>query len=467
MTDGSNDERDFVTIRKSVLSSMGLFLKDSLHPENSFPSRVWTEFGYGMEEMSAKEWLDKIHPDDRERALRLAQDLNARPSHPRHDEYRVRDSAGNYHWILSTGVVMEVDRDDETAAYLGLDIDVTETHELQHQLREAQALAEQRAVEAEALRNAGAAIAASLDKLEAIRRVVDELTALMPVSLALVYEGVDRELHLAVDPPYLGEGLSEADVTAARELFEAGEGTAVLIEVMRRRSPDLFREPARAGRFWLAVPLVARGVVLGVFVIRQRDGESFAGPETRMVMAMADYLALAFTNARLYNQIREIAQTDGLSGLLTRREFFARGADIVDAAKADGANLSCILLDIDHFKRINDRYGHQVGDAAIRRVAEVFADTIRDGDTVGRYGGEEFCALLPGVSETDAAAIAARVLTNVRETDISEIGWPVTVSIGVAGRRENDTLDAMLAAADAALYRAKHAGRNRVRLRTE
>ena len=457
----SYEQADKIALRKSTLSWMGLFVKDFRDPANGFPNRYWIELGYSLEDMGDDQWLDKVHPEDRERARRLLEEVKSSDKHRGHERYRVRDATGEWHWILSTGAV---ERDLETGdaeRYVGLDFDITETHVLQEQLQVAQRLAEQRAVEAEALRSAGAVIASSLDKNDAVSRVIDELQSLMPVSAALVFESRDRELQLAADP---GDAQSEA------QRFQEGVGRQVLLDTMRRRAPDVFREPERADHFWLVVPLVARGEVFGVYALGRRDGKDFSGHEIRLAMSMSDYLALAFNNARLYETMRRHARVDELSGLLTRRAFFTGALEEMIAAGRSGCDVSCLLLDIDYFKAINDDFGHLVGDRAIREVARVFQDALRGGDVLGRYGGEEFCAVLPGVSRDDAIHVAERICNGVRERSIDGIPRTVTVSLGVATVSPGEevelspekSLEALLSEADRQLYRAKERGRNRV-----
>lgn len=458
-------QSDYVRIRRATLSWMGLFVKDLRNPERGFPSRQWMEMGYGLEDMEGDRWLEMIHPEDRETARSLRDETFNHEDFRGHKVYRVRDRDGAWHWLMSSGVVEEVDEDGSPLRYVGLDIDVTDTHRLQAELQSAQQLAEQRAIEAEALRTAGAVIAASLDKGEAIRRVVDELSTLMPVSMALVFEEQGRELSLAVDPIAIPpDADTDRSLERAQELFHSEFGREILVQVMRNRTPELFRSPTDAAHFWMVIPLVARGEVLGAYAVSRTDATPFEGREIRLAMAIADYMSLAFFNARLYARVRELAETDQLSGLLTRGEFFARVERMVAGLDAGAPEMSCILMDIDHFKLVNDRFGHQLGDEVIRRVAGVLRRTLRGQDLVGRYGGEEFCAVLPGTSIATARGIAERIRGSVSQIELERLPDPVTISLGVAAMRPQETVDQLVGRADTALYAAKHGGRNRVEL---
>lgn len=160
------------------------------------------------------------------------------------------------------------------------------------------------------------------------------------------------------------------------------------------------------------------------------------------------------------------SNTDALTGLANRRSLdgFLRSAQIV--AMEQGGALSVLLIDIDHFKKFNDNYGHQVGDQVLRLVAKVLRESVRDIDLAARYGGEELVAVLPGADLDVCAAAAERIRRRVAEARLTrrntgqEIA-SVTVSIGVAQFRLAESADAMIERCDRALYRAKETGRNR------
>ena len=163
-------------------------------------------------------------------------------------------------------------------------------------------------------------------------------------------------------------------------------------------------------------------------------------------------------------QLEHIATVDTLTGLRNRRwfdEMFPRQFE--RAARADHP-VSLLMIDIDHFKTLNDTYGHQVGDAALHHVAQLLASAVRPQDLLARYGGEEFVVLLPEGDVQTAGTIAERLRQTVataRHDSGAPALPPVTISIGVASRQPGDTLDALLARADQALYRAKDTGRDR------
>ncbi len=166
---------------------------------------------------------------------------------------------------------------------------------------------------------------------------------------------------------------------------------------------------------------------------------------------------------QLAKEAQKLANTDALTNLPNRRCTFGRLDDMVGAAQQTGSELTAIMFDIDHFKSVNDTYGHQTGDEVIVQVAELAQRQARQGDVVGRIGGEEFVWLLPSVSAACARKLAERLRQSV-ERGIEGSALPdITISIGLAQFAAGDDGDDLLARADAALYQAKESGRNQVR----
>ena len=188
----------------------------------------------------------------------------------------------------------------------------------------------------------------------------------------------------------------------------------------------------------------------------------------RKPLVPAELVARLRAGARIVemrNRIIRLAETDPLTGAINRRCFLERARIALNDAERHQRSLSILLLDIDHFKSVNDTWGHAGGDVALQRFVSVCETSLRPNDLLCRFGGEEFAVLLPETNPYVAVTIADRVRTAIETTNINHDGitFRVTASIGISGIG-TDGLDAALSRADAALYAAKRAGRNRVEL---
>ena len=177
-------------------------------------------------------------------------------------------------------------------------------------------------------------------------------------------------------------------------------------------------------------------------------------------------LSLALDNSILFYQVKQTALRDGLTGLLTHRAFQEKLESEILEASRFGSALSILLCDLDHFKTVNDTYGHQAGDQVLQGYAHVLVRNVRDIDVVARYGGEEFIVLLPQIQHAEACAIAERMRLDISQ-QVFEGGSQsiaVTGSFGVASFPEDaTTAPQLIRQADQRLYRAKEGGRNLVR----
>ena len=210
------------------------------------------------------------------------------------------------------------------------------------------------------------------------------------------------------------------------------------------------------------VPLLGEGTSVGILVVEHgmKSGSRMEKRAISMVERFASHAALALRGAWLLEQVQRMAATDGLTGIGNRRTFDNAIQRDVTKSIRNHEQLSLIIMDIDHFKNLNDTHGHQAGDAVLREVAQLLASNCREFDTVARYGGEEFCLILPSCPPVQALAIAERCRQLVEE---SETTVPVTISAGVATYPINATdVASLIKAADGALYESKRAGRNRV-----
>jgi diguanylate cyclase (GGDEF)-like protein len=162
----------------------------------------------------------------------------------------------------------------------------------------------------------------------------------------------------------------------------------------------------------------------------------------------------------LLTLVRDESERDLLSGVLNRRGIELKLTTELKRAARSGQNLSVALIDIDHFKTINDRAGHAAGDSALRDVVSAVSERLRAHDFLGRFGGDEFLLVLPQTSCSDAVLVSSRIEQSVRGLSVPGAGLPLTVSIGVTQATPGEVADPLLARADKALYTAKNEGRN-------
>jgi len=253
------------------------------------------------------------------------------------------------------------------------------------------------------------------------------------------------------------------------------------VEILIEREDDEIGERhipgTRPSRSALFAPLERPGQVLGVLSVQSISPRAYGELERHVFRNLVSYCAVAINNAVNFRAVQttneRMAQAqalleaaawqDELTGVANRRHLMQWSA--AELTKQQQQAMGVLLLDIDHFKSVNDRYGHAAGDEALRVVARVLRHSIRPGDTVGRYGGEEFAMLLPGTDLASALAIAERVRANIAAAGVvhEDRRFMLTTSIGVASVMPGEVaLDAALDRADQALYRAKSGGRNRV-----
>ena len=216
-------------------------------------------------------------------------------------------------------------------------------------------------------------------------------------------------------------------------------------------------------RSTLAQALVTDQGVVGAIVLSRRTGEEWTPAARRLVLAAAEEASAALARAYSYREAEARASTDALTGLPNRRYFDEFCGLLARRRRADDA-VGVLMIDVDHFKQVNDRFGHPVGDQVLRAVAAAITGAVREGDVPARFGGEEFAVLLRNPGRDVAMEVGERVRAAVGALDLSVFGPPgVTVSVGVAVAQAADQpISDLVDEADRALYRAKRLGRDRV-----
>lgn len=228
-----------------------------------------------------------------------------------------------------------------------------------------------------------------------------------------------------------------------------------LLDPLSKEINDAKKDPQ-----YIFFPLKGKKELLGYVVIKGAGGQ-----EHDKITILVNQFALVLRRISLYKEVERLAITDSLTQVFTRRYIMERFEEELDRARTKGSELAFLMLDVDFFKQVNDRHGHLVGDGVLRAVARCILENVREIDILGRYGGEEFCIILPDTDSAGAEYVAQRMRKAIENhaVDVYDIRIKVTASIGIAmfprnGKKTGTLIDK----ADWALYRAKKMGRNRV-----
>jgi diguanylate cyclase (GGDEF)-like protein len=338
---------------------------------------------------------------------------------------------------------------------------------------EAAVAAERRALyETEALYAALKAFTAGLDLAQIVSKLEGFLVQLVPHQTRAVYLRLEDEFVLwGVTSHAGGQEVDGAPHDVLARLQHC------LGDIERASAPLVIRPASEGaeecaaslpieGPTWMAVAMQAHGRPLGLLILGSGEDGAFDETSSRLAQALAIEAASALENVRLFREVVRLSTTDPLTGLHNRRHFNARASVEFERSVRYGLRLSAMMLDLDHFKEVNDARGHVVGDAVLVEVAKTCLAMLRESDLDVRYGGEEFCFLLPETESKNAAILAERMRGAVAGLRFTAEGFSVTASIGIAERDgEHDTLEELVRRSDGALYEAKAGGRDRVVVR--
>lgn len=287
-----------------------------------------------------------------------------------------------------------------------------------------------------------------------------------PAPVALVLAGGAVWLAACAVPAFHASFAARMALGAA---IAAAYALAAGFEFAGKESEHLkARRPIAILLFFHGAVLILRGAyaVLGPPSAGLLEGswlQNLLLAEPAVMLVALSLLGVGLVRERTEVALRRTAETDDLTGVLNRRAIFGDAPAVVAEAARHGRSIALLLFDLDHFKTINDRFGHSVGDETLRAFARIAGKSIRATDFFGRIGGEEFAALLPGADEQTARFIAERIRLDFSRTALVPVGAAATVSAGVAAAKAADTdFQTLYARADKALYEAKRAGRDRV-----
>ncbi|MBM3146267.1 MAG: diguanylate cyclase [Actinobacteria bacterium] len=317
-------------------------------------------------------------------------------------------------------------------------------------------------------------------------------TLLAKLDQRSVFDEIARVLAELVPHDVIGIGLVDGETGSLEPAFANTTEVQALLEtrppldhplvkpmVMQRRLlsingdlieqvPDAFDGVERLPPAMLLAPLATSGEVFGVLGIGRWSDQWFGPREIELTMLFVNLAAIAVDNARTYREMERLAVSDGLTGLHNYRHFREALAAEVRRTDRYHETFCLLMMDLDHFKAVNDTVGHQQGDEVLRAVSAALRQCSRESDYLARYGGEEFVMILPRTSMGEAGTVAERIRTSVGAIDAGSPALRVSMSIGVAAYPDSfSDMDDVLRAADAALLRAKAAGRNCVRFHGE
>lgn len=320
------------------------------------------------------------------------------------------------------------------------------------------------------IQNISRTIASSLEKEKIANQIVTALKEAFGYTHISIYFLEEDYLHLAAETGYPKEMVIEKI-----HISQGVSGRAIRTKTVQfiedTSKENIFLRADHAITSEICVPLLKEDTVLGTLNIESNPTRKLTLNDVQLLTAIASPLAIAIDNARLHEQLKKMATTDAVTGLSNRHVFEETLAAEVERAQRLGMNVSLIIFDIDDFKEFNDTYGHPAGDARLKGMAEIIKSNLRKYDIAARYGGDEFAIILSNSNEQNALAFAKRLHEAAQvgapnTTDKNAPGY--TLSMGVATFPQDATNhNELLIAADHAAMRAKHLGKNQIKLASD
>jgi diguanylate cyclase (GGDEF)-like protein len=324
--------------------------------------------------------------------------------------------------------------------------------------------------EIEMLLSALEAFTAKLDTAEIVQRLHQFLNSAVASRSTTLYLWVDNRFQVikaAKDSSASGLAVSYYDDERASKVWAwmSTQEKPSVIEIGDREDERADWFTVQVGTSLLLVlPLTAQGRIIGCLTSEAEKSGAFNDSNIRFASALANEASVALENARLFKEVERLSLTDPLTGLRNRRGFMDDALRNVDIAIRHKHPLCVLMLDIDHFKRVNDTYGHATGDKVLAGIARLCRKRMRTTDLLARFGGEEFCFLFPETSAENALLLAEHLRVAISDVrfEAETQSFSVTVSIGISEcMGAKDSLETLLTRSDEALYQAKNTGRNR------
>ncbi|MDC7235971.1 MAG: diguanylate cyclase [Spirochaetales bacterium] len=450
---------------RKTLAKLGVFLHNYATGE-SFPNHFWQSCGYNDEDMSQQRWLEYLHPDDVERVKKAMEDITAGKTDLFDEIYRIKVKGGEYRWVYSSGDFISREDDGSPALYMGSDRDITSLKNAEAQLSGALEISRKKTLQTQTLLSVAKSVMADLDLQKSVETILEKTEDIIPYDFASVLLVKDNVLTVAgvrgdnreYELPLIE--LDSENMSPYSMIINSKEGAVVSDFTVFDSSslPEHFSTVSS----WLGIPLVQNNRVLGLLCCYLKKSD-FDEEDLQLAEGIAGFMAIALANAANHEEITKLAVSDPLTGLKTRRWFYENAERLIDQSRRYNWSVAVLMMDLDHFKSVNDNFGHKTGDRVLINTAEVLTAISRRSDLLCRYGGEEFALILPETDLEDAGQMAERIRRGIEDLNVEGIDRKQTISIGISISRPGCTssIDELLDLADQALYQAKDEGRNR------
>ncbi len=404
---------------------------------------------------------DLIHPDDRDDVWDQVQ-VKLFEKSSFQIIYRVTTADKQIKSVWEKGQAI-YSQDGEVEVIEGFITDITERVAFEKK-------AEKARIQAEALQEAMAELSSQLELSQVLRRILVSLKKILEYNSATLFLKTDNQLKVVAARGFKNTSrLIDKTLPADNRLLDEIQRTEkpIILEDAQKDPRFEHWEGANSVKGWLGVPLIRRGQFIGFMTIDSYTVGAYHTEDAIIAQTFADEAAIMIENARLYEKAQELATLDGLTSIHNRRYFFEAASKEFERTIRYESSLSVIMIDIDHFKIINDRYGHAAGDKLLIQFVRRVKEQLRNIDILARYGGEEFAVLLPetGLEQARQAAERIREVIAFQPFDLTDAEPYITISLGVASNSPDVTnFDELIDHSDKAMYEAKKFGRNRVRV---
>lgn len=403
---------------------------------------------------------DLIHPNDQQKIWNQIQ-LSIQENEKYEFVYRIHTADQEKKWVWERGQIVFNEK-DEFVALEGFITDITDRIHTEMEAKKAQQ-------QADALREALTEITTQLSLAEVLRKILDSLKKVLSYDSATLFLKLDGEIKIAAARGFEDTGL------LINRTYPGNHQLIKAIDTIRK--PLILKDAASDPRFenwdikentrsWMGIPLIRNHITIGYLTLGNNQPDIYTQEDANTAQLFANGAAIIIENAKLYEKSQQLATWDALTSIFNRRYFYELALAEFKRSDRYKSPLSIIMLDIDHFKYINDKYGHLTGDQILISFVKRVQNELRTSDVFARYGGEEFIILLPETENQQAVQVAERmrIVTAEKPFTNKKSSPYITISLGVATLDEScDNLDTLIDRSDKALYEAKQIGRNRVR----